>query len=123
MLIVAVIFVSLPFGVYVMVAGSAVLSLLSTVINAWPNKVLLNYSFKEQWQDIMPSFLLASAMSGVLLAVSLLPLGDGLMITIQILVGMAFYYTGASPFKFECLTYLLNTIKGIRADSPKKGGR
>ena len=37
---------SLPFGVYAIALGGAISSLISTFINAYPNKQLLDYSYK-----------------------------------------------------------------------------
>lgn len=110
-LLIAVVVISFPFGVYAMVAGSAALSLVSTLINAWPNRTLLNYTYKEQLLDILPSFLLSAAMSGVVMVVSLLPLSIGLVLLSQIVVGGTFYFASAYFLKFECFYYLLNTYK------------
>lgn len=111
-LLIAVIVISFPFGVYAMVSGSAVVSLISTFVNAWPNRILLKYTYKEQWLDIMPSFLLSIAMSGVVMATALLPFSIGLVLLLQIVIGGTFYFAVAYFFKFECFDYLLNTIKG-----------
>lgn len=110
-LLLVVLGASFPFGVYAMVVGSAVLSFICTFINAWPNRTLLNYTFKEQLLDIAPSLLLSAAMSGIVTTISWLPLGIWRVFLMQVLVGGVFYFTGAYLLKFECFAYLLTTIK------------
>lgn len=41
----AALLISIPFGIYTMVALRAVTDFICTFINAYPNKKLLNYSF------------------------------------------------------------------------------
>ena len=50
---------SMWFGVLAMALSSLVGSLCSQIINSWPNKKLLNYSYLEQIKDILPSLLIA----------------------------------------------------------------
>ena len=94
-----------------MLIGSAIVSFVSAVINAAPNKKLLNYSYKEQLHDIMPSILLSFAMCLVVLAVSLLSFSLWLVFILQIIVGAVFYFGVAYLLKFECFLYILNLLK------------
>ena len=50
--------ISLFFGVYAIAIGTLVSGVISTFINAHPNKKLLNYSYIEQIKDILPSLFL-----------------------------------------------------------------
>ncbi len=63
--------ISFTLGIYYMVASQAFISILSSFINAKPNKQLLNYSFREQIKDIFPAFLSASVMSLAIILVNL----------------------------------------------------
>jgi teichuronic acid exporter len=110
-LLVVVISISAHYGIYAMLIGSVILSFVSAVINAAPNKKLLNYSYKEQMFDIMPSILLSLTMSLVVLAVSLLPFSLWLVLILQIITGGVFYFGVAYILKFECLLYILNLLK------------
>lgn len=109
----AILCISIPFGIYVMVASQAVVSLISTFINAWPNRKLLGYSYKEQWIDIMPSLLLSLVMGGAVYSISLLELNNWIMITLQVIVGATLYIGLAYIFKLECFRYLVNTSKNL----------
>ncbi|MCR6545241.1 lipopolysaccharide biosynthesis protein [Dehalobacterium formicoaceticum] len=108
---------TIPFGIYIMVAGQAVGSIIGTIINAWPNKQLFHYSFQEQIRDLMPALLLSIAMSGVVFLISLFPIHLYLSLFLQICIGAAFYFIAASLFRLESLTYILATIKDLRKKS------
>jgi len=110
-LLLLVILISAHYGIYAMLIGSAILSFVSAIINASPNKKLLNYSYKEQLLDIMPSILLSFAMCGVVLAVSLLSFSLWLVFLLQIIAGAVFYFGIAYLLKFECFLYILNLLK------------
>ena len=105
------IFVTAPFGVMAMVIGLAVISVICTAINALPNKKLLNYSYKEQMMDILPSILLSTVMGGILLVVFLFRFNSVITLVIQALVGIVFYFTAAYILKFECFRYLIKMIR------------
>lgn len=111
---IAVLCISLPFGIMVMVAFKPVVSLISSFINAYPNKRLLNYSFGEQWKDIFPSFLLSLFMGVVVYAVQFLGLNVWATLIIQIATGMVIYIGSAYLIKMECFCYLISTMKELR---------
>lgn len=111
---VIVLFISLPFGILVMVAFKPVVSFISSFINAYPNKKLLNYSFMEQWKDIFPSFILALIMGATVYAVQLLGFNVWATLFIQVGVGVVIYVGLAYLLKMECFFYLLDTAKELR---------
>ena len=88
-------------------------TLTSMIINSWPNKRLLDYSFIEQMKDILPSILLAIGMGGVVFAIGLFNLPTLPLLLIQILFGGAIYVLGSAVFKLEPFTYLLGIVKPI----------
>ncbi len=94
--------------------GTACNSLLSAFLNASPNKKLLNYGYFEQIRDILPSVLLSLCMGGVVFAISLLNLSFYIMFVLQMAAGFLFYVGVAKLFHFECLEYLIQTLKGIK---------
>lgn len=108
---IAVLFITVPRGIYAMLIGSCCTSFVNAAVNAWPNKKLLNYSYFEQVKDILPSFVLSLIMCALCFLVFLLHLGTWATLIIQIITGTVFYITAAWLLKLECFTYLLNTIK------------
>lgn len=105
-----VLLISIPFGIKVMVIGRAILDTFCTIINAFPNKKLLDYSFVEQWKDIIPSLIISLLMGVIVLSIELFKLNEYLTLIIQIVVGAITYFGLAYLLKFECLTYLLDMI-------------
>lgn len=105
--------ISIPFGIYAMALGEVLVGIISTFINAYPNKKLLDYSYKEQWKDIMPSLLLSLVMGSIVYNLKWFALSAGLTLIVQIFVG-AFLYIGlAKIFKLECFKYLIQTGKDM----------
>jgi len=94
--------------------GAAFGTLISAFINAHPNKKLMQYGYLEQLRDILPSFLLSIFMAGCLYLFSLLDIPLYFSAILQILLGIVIYIGTAKILHFECLDYLVNTIKGFR---------
>lgn len=103
--------ISIPFGINVMVIGKAIQSFICSIINAFPNKKLLRYSFTEQWKDLIPSLCLSLFMGVVVLSVELLGLNSYITMMIQIPLGGIIYLGLAYMLKFECLDYIITLIK------------
>lgn len=108
-----ILIITLPHGLYVMMAGRCFGTVLSSFINAFPNKKLLNYSYLEQMKDILPSMLLSLVMCVIVLGVNLLKLNVWITIFVQIILGAFIYIGGAKLFKFEMFNYVLNTAMSI----------
>lgn len=108
---VAALLATIPFGIYAMMIGRVVTSLIGTLVNAWPNRSLLGYSFREQWKDILPSFLLSLAMGGLVWGIGQIPLPVWLTLLIQITIGAAFYLAAAKAFRLECFRYLTELLR------------
>lgn len=105
--------ISLPFGIYAIALGTAFTSIIGTFINAYPNKKLLNYSFKEQWLDIMPSLLISIVMGVFVHLFKLFSISAWQILLLQVIVG-SFIYVGLSKiFKIESFFYLVGTMKKL----------
>lgn len=100
-------------SVMAMAYSMLVSSVASQLINSWPNRKLLNYSYGQQIRDILPSILLSVAMFGIVWSVQLLHLGVVPTLLIQIPLGAAFYILGSKLFKLESYDYVLQTAKGF----------
>ncbi|WP_124065127.1 lipopolysaccharide biosynthesis protein [Clostridium sp. E02] len=106
---VAALIISIPFGIYTMVALRAVTDFICTFINSYPNKKLLNYSFLEQWRDVFPSFILSAIMCALVYGVQFLIEGTLLTLVVQIFVGVVSYVGLSWLFKIESFFYLCRT--------------
>lgn len=105
--------ISIPFGVYAMAWGALLSSVISTFVNAYPNLRLLNYSYTEQFKDIIPSLLIALIMGAAIYSFNYLIILDGIILVSQIILGIIIYIGLAKVFKLESLDYLIVTIKDI----------
>lgn len=84
-------------------------TLASMIINSWPNKKLLSYSFLEQMKDILPSILLAVCMGVVVYLIGFLPAPTLPLLIIQVICGGAIYLLGSALLELEPYEY----TKGI----------
>lgn len=109
----AILGLSIFYGVYAIAIGMLISGIISTFINAYPNRKLLNYSYKEQWRDIMPSLLLSLLMGIIIYSIQLVELNERNTLIIQVFVGIVFYIIMAKVLKFECFEYLLNTLNNV----------
>ncbi|MER2125798.1 lipopolysaccharide biosynthesis protein [Solibacillus sp.] len=110
---VLVLIVSIPFGVYAVAISVVVGGILASFINAFPNLKLLNYSIREQWRDIVPSFLISIVMGAVIYTIQWLQMPAMLTIIAQVFVGIILYIGLAALFRLECFSYLLITLKEL----------
>ena len=93
--------------------GMCVYGLYALIINAYPNKKYINYSFGEQIKDVGGHFLLAITMSAIVYLIGLVQLNVYLIVTIQIILGALIYILGAKLCHFESLDYVIQTFKKI----------
>jgi O-antigen/teichoic acid export membrane protein len=110
---VALLLVSMRVGVEAMAYSLLISSMFSLVINAWPNRKLLNYGFHEQLRDVLPSILLALGMGMIISFVEMLQLSDVMILIVQVVLGVVFYICGSMIFKldsFEALSGIVKTI-------------
>ncbi len=101
------------FGVMVMAYSLIAVSFVNQIINASPNKKILNYGYKEQLKDIAPSILLAVFMGICVGFVGLLPLPNIALLPLQIVCGAAIYLGGSIVLKLETFAYLWSLVKGF----------
>lgn len=98
-------------SVEVMACSYIITTTLSAFINAYPNKKFIDYSFREQIVDILPSLSLALGMAVICYSISLLGLGDFITLILQIIVGVVVYVGGSILFKLESFSYVLTLVK------------
>lgn len=108
---VIILVVTLPYGLSVMMIGRCVATLISSFINAFPNKKLLGYSYTEQLKDMLPSFVLSLVMLACICFVTLLPINSIIQLIIQIVFGISIYISLAKLFKLECFEYIFKLVK------------
>ena len=86
-------------------------SLMSQIINSWPNRKLMDYSYLAQLRDIMPSIALAAAMALIVSSLPMLGLDDLITLGLQIVLGVIIYLFGSILFRMEAFMYLWDMIR------------
>ncbi len=107
----AVLLLTMWHGVMVMAYSLLFTSIFSQIINSWPNKKLLNYSYLEQLKDILPGILLAVVMGCCVYPIQWLGLPDIVTLLIQVLLGAGIYIGLSALLKLDSFTYLLEMVK------------
>ena len=106
-----VLLVSIQFGVLVFATAYALTAPINALLNAYPNRKLLNYSYREQISDMIPSVLTSIVMGIVVYFVSYLNLNDFYTLILQVFVGVLIYIFLSKLFKLESYDFLISSIK------------
>lgn len=101
------------FGVMAMAYSLLLSSVLSQIINSWPNRKLLGYGYLEQVRDFAPGILLAVGMGICVYCIGFLPFPTVVTLVIQIIVGAAIYIIVSALMKLEEFEYLLEMVKSF----------
>ena len=101
------------FGVMAMAYSLLLSSVLSQIINSWPNRKLLGYGYLEQVRDFAPGILLAVLMGICVYFISFLHLPTIVTLLIQFIVGAAIYIGVSAILKLEEFEYLLGMVKSF----------
>lgn len=113
--------VSIPFGVYAIALGVLISGIISSFINAYPNLKLINYSYKEQWNDIFPSISITLVMGVIVFYVKYLSTSDLVTIVLQIVIGVLLYVGLSKIFKLESYNYILSIVRELWQRRRKEG--
>lgn len=94
-----VIVLSIPFGIYGMLTMMPVMNFINMVINAYPNRKYLHYSYMEQWKDVFPCLTCSILMINVILLFNfLISLPLIFQLCINILLGCITYAAASLMF-------------------------
>jgi len=109
--------ISIPFGVTAIAMIKIVTSVLSTFINAYPNKKLLNYSYMEQIKDILEPLIISSVMLIMVYFMTYIKINMYLLLVLQVIVGALIYIGVSYIMESDNFKYIINTVK------EKRGGK
>ena len=111
---ISLLIITVRINVMAMAYSLLVSSVLSQIINSWPNRKLLGYSYINQLIDILPSILLSVAMGTLVYVIKFIPLPLVLTLIIQIILGATIYIIGSKLLKIDSFEYIIETIKGFK---------
>lgn len=106
-------FSTMWFGVMWMAYSLLFTSVISSIINAFPNRVLLNYSYLDQIRDMLPQIVLSGIMGAIVYSIVFFRTNDVLTLFLQVILGAIIYISGSVLFKLESFEYILNMIQPI----------
>lgn len=105
--------ITMYMGVFYMALSRIFTGVLSQLINAFPNKKLLDYPYLEQLKDMAPSILLSAAMGAGVYMLTFLALNDFVTLALQLICGVALYVVLSLLFRIDSFNYILSVIKNI----------
>lgn len=92
----------------------------SLLVNAFPNRKLIDYGLKEQLRDIVPNWLLSAAMLVLVRLVHLAGLSLIPELIVMVLVGVVSYVAMSVIFRVESFTYIWKMLKPVLGSFLKK---
>ncbi len=108
-----IVLITMKISVLAMAIGSVIYTIIVSVINAFPNKKLINYTYFEQIKDMAPAFILALFMAVIVKILPIQGINMILQLIIQIFVGALIYVLGSIFFKLESFIFIKNMILGF----------
>lgn len=113
--------ITVPISVMAMGYSLLVTCVLGQIINSWPNRKLLNYSYLEQLKDILPGIGLAAFMAVCVYLIQWLGLPDYVTLLIQVPLGAVIFVAGSALLKLEAFTYLWGMVGPVLKRVMKRG--
>lgn len=110
---VILVLVTMRISVWAMCLSLLVSCIISQIINAYPNKKLLDYGYFKQFIDFIPSILLSAFMALIVFFVGKIDLPLIFVLMIQIVTGICVYILSAKLFKMEEYSIIADYFKTI----------
>lgn len=110
---VLVLLITMGYGTLTIAYGMLGCSVFSQLVNSWPNRDNLKYTYKQQLMDIIPNCLTALIMGVVVYGVRFLGFGTGNTLVLQVLVGILLYLTISIITRNSSFYYILSIIKPL----------
>lgn len=103
--------ITMNISVMAMAYSLLISGLISQVINSWPNRYLLKYSYIDQIKDILPNIVMALIMGGFVYFISYLNLSNLVSLILQIALGGIIYLVLSIFTRNDSFIYLINILK------------
>lgn len=98
-------------GVLAIAISGLFTAIVSSVINSYPNKELIDYSYSEQLKDLLIPAIPLITMSCVVLMIGLIKINVFFLLVLQIVFGMSTYIVFSAITKNEAFLYIWKIIK------------
>lgn len=107
----ALILLTMKISVFALGFSSVIYTVIAGILNASPNRKLLNYTYLEQLRDIIPSMLMSVVMGIIVYFIGLLSLPVILRLCIQVVTGSIIYIGLSIIFKSDAYAYVFGIVK------------
>ena len=101
---------SMWFGVWVMDCCVLIENFAEQIIDSYPNRKLIGYSYFTQLKDILPNILLSIFMVICVYFIQCLPLQYWIILVIQIIIGAIVYLLGSILLKLDSFNYFKGLV-------------
>lgn len=103
--------ITMNISVMAMAYSLLISGLISQIINSWPNRYLLKYSYIDQIKDIFPNIVMALIMGVFVYFINYLNLPNLVSLVLQIALGGIIYLVLSIFTKNDSFRYLINILK------------
>lgn len=90
-----------------------IVSVLSQIINSWPNNKLLDYHYGAQLKDMLPQIILSCIMGAVVYCVNFLSLSSIVTLVIQVPLGVLIYLLGSKLMHIDSMEYIIKVALSL----------
>lgn len=97
----------------VLALSSVACTIVALIVNTYPNRKLIGYSYRYQFVDILPNLIISVIMGAVVMLVGRLNLSVYLLLPVQVFTGVIFFIALSFVTKNENFFYLLNFMIGL----------
>lgn len=106
-------FVMLTDSPEMLAISSIVCTGIATIVNTFPNRSLIGYSYRKQVEDIVPNLVIAIIMGVVVNLLGSLKLSSLVLLILQVLSGVVIYLLLSIVTKNDSFMYVLELIKQV----------
>ncbi|MDO5399108.1 MAG: lipopolysaccharide biosynthesis protein, partial [bacterium] len=110
---IAILLAVMNFGVMAIGYSLLVYSVFAQIVNSWPNRELLNYSYKDQLKDIVPFIILSLVMAVPIYFIGKLPLPLIVVLAIQVITGAIIYIAESLIFKLDTFEFIKDRLSEL----------
>ncbi len=110
----ATMLVTMFISVKAMAYSLLLVSVVSQIINAWPNRKLLGYSYWEQIKDILPAIIVSLIACICIVPLNFMAIPKIIKLTVQVVIAASVYIGISKVFKMEAFRYICSTAKEFK---------
>lgn len=103
--------ISMWYGALAIAYSLIIVSILSQIINSYPNKRLVNYGYFKQLKDMLPNIIISCIMGMIVHLIIYLNLNSFTTLLIQVPLGILVYILLSKIFKIYSFEYIVGLLK------------